>query len=113
MSIEELKAGKCYRTNSIFGVCLFKIDRFIDEDEDNPYWKYVVTKIICVTKDTIGVEKRGYVPISEEYEEVDESILDKAIKQFNMDKAAISVIINQDKSNETQGNTTQGDYQLP
>ena len=103
MSIEELEAGKCYRVNSIFGVCLFKIDGFIDEDEDNPYWKYVVTKkIICVTKDTIDVEKRGYVPISEEYEEVDESILDKAIKHFNMSKAAISAIINQDKTNESE-----------
>lgn len=97
MSVEELKAGKCYQVDSIFGVCIFKIDGFIEEDEDNPYWKYVVTKTICVTKDTIDVEKRGYVPIGEKYEEIDESILDKAIKQFNISKAAISATINQNK----------------
>lgn len=109
MNVEELEAGKCYRINSIFGTCLFKL---VNEDEDNP-WRHVVAKIICIAENTIDVAESGYTPIGEEYEEIDESILDKAIKQFNMDKATILATINQGKSNETQGNTTHGDYQLP
>lgn len=101
MNIKELKAGKCYRVDSILGTCLFKFDIFINEDRDNP-WKHIVAKIICVSENTIDVAESGYIPIGVEYEEIDESILDKAIKQFNMDKAAISAIINQDKSNESK-----------
>ena len=98
MNVTELEVGKCYHVNSIFGICLFRLDKFIDyedKDEENPYWKHVKVKSICITKNRIEVDKTNYIPIDAEYREVDESLLDKAIKQFNMNKAVILATINQ------------------
>ena len=77
------------------------------------YLLVVAEESITIRNNAILIGKHNYIDLRAKIEEIDESILDKAIKQFNMDKAAILATINQDKSNETQGNTTQGDYQLP
>lgn len=115
MNIQELEIGKCYKKSSASSICLFKLNKWgWDQPEyKDEYWKHAMVTEIIILKQGIQIVEEAYLSPYEEFEETDESILDKAIKYFNMSKAAISVIINQDKSNETQRNTTQGDYQLP
>lgn len=117
MNPEELERGKCYRAkygHNLSSICLFQF-KSIDVDLTDLYGMGLdfIKAISIEGNATISTAKFNYFTYNDLIEEVDESILDKAIKQFNMDKAAISAIINQDKSNETQGNTAQGDYQLP
>lgn len=79
----------------------------------NDYLLVAAEESITIRNDAILIAKRNYIDLRAKIEEIDESVFNKAIKYFNMSKAAISAIINQDKANEEKENTTQGDYQLP
>ena len=105
MNIEELERGKCYRAkygHNLSSICLFQF-KSIAEDFTDDYGAGVdFIKAISIEGDTISIAKYNYFAYKILIEETDESILDKAIAQFKLDRSVISATINQDKTNESE-----------
>lgn len=109
-----MQPGKCYKRNYNDSTYLFKVKSI----EEINYFDTVGLDIY--EEKSIGITNLGlvrrthhFISHSEIVEEIDESVLDKLIKMYDICRTSMLDTINQDKANETQGNTTQGDYQLP
>lgn len=101
MEVKDVQIGNCYKRCDIYGICLFKVKSFENIEGKLPYEKgmHITTEKAIIIRTYAISSEYSFVFLSptDTVEEINESILDKAIKQFNMDKAVISAIINQNK----------------
>lgn len=100
MSFEELECGKWYKAFCFSKFSKQRTDLFqfkgIDKDLTDDF-QIVIDFIrgISVTEDTIDINKGwGVYSYTDSIEEVDESLVYKVIKQFNITKAAVLATIN-------------------
>ena len=88
----KFEKGKCYKTK-IYGIDIVRLFKFESLGKSPGYIN--VFKGITIFEDSIVTGwVSSYVYDNDEVEEIDESLIDKVMKQFNMDRTAILATIN-------------------
>lgn len=98
MKPKDMQPGKCYKRNYKNSTYVFKAESLKEVDYYGSEGLGVdVEKSIAITN--LGLTRRAayFIAYDETVEEIDESVLDKLIKMYDICKTSMLDTINQDK----------------